>query len=400
MPILSVGFITKSSHFSVTTKHVLVDGMEQSNYLNVTRVCIMEHDRGCEFDPSVDLWIVDLVRLRRMDQYKFTHHHLLETLLQEYSPSPPWKVLLVDYSDQIDFRQPKLFERLKLPISTLSSKHAPAGAKNPHSHVRVALSSIVEDRRYSYLQEKIDVGHRYPIEDWLVGGGPTLHTPYTVRSDIVEAIKEVLATNFLVTSKVDSYDVLCGVHSTPRPMDVIHLWDPNATDRRQQHAARYRDDVSKRVQAMNGTTLKDDADTICASIEIRGQLGRAGRGGANFEYVQALMTSKIVVVAQRDVWEDHYRLMEALSSGTMVLSDDMLSLPRGLENGTSIVLFRDVNQMEGLIRYYLIHNEERVAVAKRGWQVAMNRHRSWHRLEELAFGCPLTGQGDGSICGD
>jgi hypothetical protein len=233
-----------------------------------------------------------------------------------------------------------------------------------------------------------------------VGGGPTLHTPYTVRSDIVEAIKEVLATNFLVTSKVDSYDVLCGVHSTPRPMDVIHLWDPNATDRRQQHAARYRDDVSKRVQAMNGTTLKDDADTICASIEIRGQLGRAGRGGANFEYVQALMTSKIVVVAQRDVWEDHYRLMEALSSGTMVLSDDMLSLPRGLENGTSIVLFRDVNQMEGLIRYYLIHNEERVAIAKRGWQVAMNRHRSWHRLEELAFGCPLTGQGDGSICGD
>jgi hypothetical protein len=57
------------------------------------------------------------------------------------------------------------------------------------------------------------------------------------------------------------------------------------------------------------------------------------------------MTSKIVVVAQRDRWEDHYRLMEALSRSTMVLLDDMISLLRGLENGTSIVLFRDVNQM-------------------------------------------------------
>jgi hypothetical protein len=52
-----------------------------------------------------------------------------------------------------------------------------------------------------------------------------------------------------------------------------------------------------------------------------------------------MLDTKIVVVTQRDQREDHYRLNEALISGTMVMTDRMLALPIELESGTSIVEF-------------------------------------------------------------
>jgi spore maturation protein CgeB len=99
------------------------------------------------------------------------------------------------------------------------------------------------------------------------------------------------------------------------------------------------------------------------------------------------------VVVQRDGWEDHYRLFEALASGPMVLADKMLGLPRGLENGTNLVLFDILLDMERLILHYLAWPEERIAISKRGLEMAMGQHRTWHRMEELVFGCPLTRTG-------
>ena len=92
----------------------------------------------------------------------------------------------------------------------------------------------------------------------------------------------------------------------------------------------------------------------------------------------------------RDGWEDHYRLFEALVSGACVFQDYMIGLPHGLENGTSIVMFRNPSELESLLSYYLSHEEERQAIARGGRDVAMSHHRSWHRLEQLVFGKALS----------
>ena len=73
---------------------------------------------------------------------------------------------------------------------------------------------------------------------------------------------------------------------------------------------------------------------------LAGNALQAGRRSVHSDYIQAMLNSKIVVVTQRDDWEDHYRLFEALVSGAMVMTDRMLSLPKGLENGVSIIEFQ------------------------------------------------------------
>lgn len=103
-----------------------------------------------------------------------------------------------------------------------------------------------------------------------------------------------------------------------------------------------------------------------------------------------MLEAKIIIVTQRDAWEDHYRLMEALVSGAMVMTDKMLSLPRGLENGTSVVEFESAEDLRQQILHYIRHPKERIEIARRGREVAMTYHRTWHRIEEVVFGRPLS----------
>ena len=80
--------------------------------------------------------------------------------------------------------------------------------------------------------------------------------------------------------------------------------------------------------------------------------------------------------------------MEALVGGACVFSDSMLGVPAGLENGTSVVFFTSATDLKNKILYYMSHPEERINIAKAGRSVAMRRHRSWHRMEEIIFGHP------------
>ena len=103
-----------------------------------------------------------------------------------------------------------------------------------------------------------------------------------------------------------------------------------------------------------------------------------------------MLGSKIVIVTQKDSWEDHYRMFEALACGPLVITDYMLALPNGLENGTHLLMFHSIAELHHLVQYYLSRDTERVEIAERGYQIAMNQHRSHHRLEHLIFGAPIT----------
>jgi spore maturation protein CgeB len=87
---------------------------------------------------------------------------------------------------------------------------------------------------------------------------------------------------------------------------------------------------------------------------------------------------------------DFYRLLEGIIAGACVFTDVMLTLPRGLKNGTSVVEYSSIRNLQDLILYYLEHDDERIRIAKAGRDVAMRQHRSWHRMEEVLFGRPIS----------
>jgi spore maturation protein CgeB len=116
---------------------------------------------------------------------------------------------------------------------------------------------------------------------------------------------------------------------------------------------------------------------------------RIGAGNVHFDYIQTFMSSKIVGVAQRVECEDQYRLMKSLASGAFVLTDPMVAPPEGLVNNTNCIVYENLSSLKRLIRYYLKHESKRQAIAKRGYTLALG-HQSWHRIETILFGRPLT----------
>ena len=129
---------------------------------------------------------------------------------------------------------------------------------------------------------------------------------------------------------------------------------------------------------------------MSTSIDEQGERRSVGRNALDPSYIRALLSAKIVVVAQKDGWEDHYRLMEALVCGPLVISETMIAPPKGLHHRENIIFFQSLEQLHSQVEYYLAHEEERGRIASAGWNMAMTRHRSWHRMEELLFGQQMT----------
>lgn len=128
---------------------------------------------------------------------------------------------------------------------------------------------------------------------------------------------------------------------------------------------------------------KFDKAVYSIFVDVTGKAEDKGRNEAQYEYLSKLLDSKIVVVAQKDRWEDHYRLMEALVSGAMVMSDPMLNLPSGLRDQESIVVYQSLDDLVTQVTYYLNNTEARQAIALAGYRAAMRQHRSWHMMQRI-----------------
>jgi hypothetical protein len=211
------------------------------------------------------------------------------------------------------------------------------------------------------------------------------HRPIGVRTDTVEAVQSVAQ---------ESYGLkLCHpIEELNRTIDVSYFWEFQNFTR--SHAS-LRDTVYLLLQDLQRN--RSDWNMV---VGPRGDMARRGRKQVSNEYIETLLDSKIVVVAQRDKWEDHYRLFEAIVAGAFVLTDRMLSLPRGLKAGVSVVEYNDADDLRSKLDYYLRNRQERVEIARRARFVAMSNHRSWHHMEEVVFGSPVTrcSEATGSAC--
>lgn len=107
-------------------------------------------------------------------------------------------------------------------------------------------------------------------------------------------------------------------------------------------------------------------------------IGRAWPGEMAEIYAQA----KIVVNAayNRDV---NMRVFEAMASGALLITDDAEGLEDLFVDGEHLVVYRDPEELPGLVRRFLDDEEARERIAAAGQREVLDRHTYAHRMSTL-----------------
>jgi len=212
------------------------------------------------------------------------------------------------------------------------------------------------------------------------------HSSYCVREDIVKKLSEY--------------------KNLPRDIDVSCFFDP-LNDRYSGAAKGWVE-----FNQLRGMRLKmedaighSDYRRLCPTILKMAQewygcnykmhIGKThsncveGRQTPQDKYVETMARSKIIVSAMPDGWEGDFRLMEAISSGALLLHNRMQHPPIGLVDKKHWVLYDDHEDMLDKVYYYLKNPNEAAKIANRGKDYVMNNHRPVHRVEQWLRVCGL-----------
>jgi hypothetical protein len=212
----------------------------------------------------------------------------------------------------------------------------------------------------------------------------------TVREDIVEAIDGYMkenhpsayeeASNKAIGHNEEdtSFHLSKAASQLPRPMDVRTFWNASVCN---MHCA-FRDHISEIVASV---PQRHPNLGIQTNTDVIGFIHNVGRNRVHPGFIHGLMTTKIIVLAQRDRWEGHSRLYETLLSGALVMSDPQTYWPYGTIDGENIVVYHSWVDLELKILYYLDpkNEEERMRIGQRGRETALTYHRSWQQSERL-----------------
>lgn len=83
-------------------------------------------------------------------------------------------------------------------------------------------------------------------------------------------------------------------------------------------------------------------------------------------------------------YANNMRLYEATGIGTFLLTDAGRNLAELFEPGDEVVVYRGEDDLVEKITYFLVHDEEREAIARAGHERTLREHTYAHRMEELA----------------
>ncbi len=353
-------------------RHIIMDGVEKSSRLTTT------DDVN---DPDA-LWIVDEARFDCFDDLipAIQKRWKYESDAVDLTPRP-WKIILMNFDDCQLLQRKCLIGITEIFKST---KYLYYGERKIMQDRDIEINEEdPDDKPFADFGEPIDFAEELWYEQDS-GSFVPFHCSvyplqYGVRSDIVEAIEHLQHVSLM--QKLGSMIMPNPVKTNlpKRPKDVAHFWNPD----RDTEYAYLRNNVTAAL--LDFADEPDNTDYIITADEV-GESERTGRNAVNENYAAALLSHKIIIVCQRDGWEDHYRLMEALAGGALVMTDPMHPLPAGIEDGKQVVVYESIAALKDKIKYFLEHEEERQEIAQSGHDVAMSRHRSWHRMEELVFG--------------
>jgi len=106
---------------------------------------------------------------------------------------------------------------------------------------------------------------------------------------------------------------------------------------------------------------------------------------ANDEVGQAYHDAKILL---NDHWDDmkeqgviSNRIFDALAAGAFVISDYMAEIDEEFEG--AVVTYQDKDDLKNKIDYYLTHEDERLAKAKLGQEIVLEKHTFSNRIEKM-----------------
>ena len=364
-------------------KHFMQDAVKRSSILEET------HD---PLDQAA-VWIYDPVRLKwnlAIDIVRnVTNDRIAKYGRDGYRP---WDFIIIDYNDDGFAFWNRVGEGMQKAMQ--SKTPVVRFATRRHVHKRALDVPQNESDHFEPLGEAIDWANHKQIGS--LNGVPRI-LRYGVRSDLVEHLEKKFGGGTFYESEVSESGnddaqgrginrQLIDLVSLNRPIDVFSPWrlgtDVNLAKHR-NGIAKALQDMSEEYNGVSGDPTKPKLEMMLSPV---GQRARTGRNSVQSDYVDALLRSKIVITSQRDRWEDHYRLMEGLACGTLVLTDPMSTFPHHLKDGESLVVYRSLSELKEKILYYIKHEDERLAIAQRGHHIAMNHHRSWHGLERIIFG--------------
>jgi len=366
--ISSVGDVRKQKVFlphsqgigvNSVSVHIIMDGLAKSE--------LLEHTYNMNDADAV--WVVDLVGFNCMEKLLPLVVRTLEKRARSSDPKSlqHWRVILLDYFDHGYAR----WKGCTLKLSAMLGKE----------NVFYATRYQMKDRRIVHEQgedENVpfhDLGHHIsfikPGEKIFSKGVVVRQLRYCIRTDQVEYLQRILQNDKNIQGRGEMDPV-----TLPRSFDVAHFWEVGSDIIHGNH----RDEISKTLLQLSRTT------NVTAFAGLKGHRGPTGRQHAQGAYLEALLDYKIVVVCQRDKWEGHWRLMEALLGGGMVMTDPMHPLPYLFEDGKSVIVYKSIAELKEKILYFLGHEDERLEIARRGHEIAMNHHRSWHIMERIVLG--------------
>lgn len=327
------------------------------------------------------LWMADVSQGAGPRKWCATLLEAIREALALVPPSFKFRIYIFDWSDS--------------PGWPSHHFHCPSLRKQVGaSNIVLLKRSVVVNRHWNATTSSVEVGHLLEelvrnYSHW--SAAPVRHVGYGVRTDLVNMLTSLVHPTLhpaLSLVKPPHNTTVTGVEWVDyleRPQQVAHYWPcgGGGVDRGGKVSnSQLRDTVSCRLQEW---CL---AKNTSVQVGLAGRANLEGRKEVSQEYALSLLQHEIVVVAQKDNWEDHYRLLEALVSGALVFTDFMWTLPEGLKDKHNIVVYRNVSDLVQQLEYYLwgVPLVQRRQMAVRGRRVAMDRHRSWHVMERALLG--------------
>ena len=77
------------------------------------------------------------------------------------------------------------------------------------------------------------------------------------------------------------------------------------------------------------------------------------------------------------------RVWDVLGAGGFMLTNFQAEIPQYFENGKDLVYFESINDMSKKVDYYLIHEDERIQIAKNGYEKVKKYHSYENRLRQI-----------------
>eukprot|EP00547_Thalassionema_nitzschioides_P008325 CAMPEP_0194228902 /NCGR_PEP_ID=MMETSP0156-20130528/43610_1 /TAXON_ID=33649 /ORGANISM="Thalassionema nitzschioides, Strain L26-B" /LENGTH=460 /DNA_ID=CAMNT_0038961425 /DNA_START=352 /DNA_END=1731 /DNA_ORIENTATION=- len=365
--------------------NILVDGWRHSNYFRLepptyvprNRWGAPQHQRPLLLEREDTIWVVDMRSFLPLREGRTTLDQLVNLINetktwqeQQNFAMPNLQVVLWDWRDRgaVNFCDQKQHQQAIPSLIKLLFRRDDDG-----SNLRFVNRCVVVPRKgqRSYFMNPKNIFPCYRpdktsrVEEKEIP--PLLQVPYTVRTDYATAILEEYSkyhhpSNNQSTSATTMTTTSLFPWTTHRPIDVGHFWNIS-----EEKDARLRNEVtSTLLRYINNTSSSNNSIPIIVAQSV--SVGKStGRTGISDTYTKALLTTKIVVVAQRDGYEDHYRFFEAMIGGGMVMTDFMYTLPEGYVDRVNVVIYDNSTHLVQLMEYYLQHSTERLEIAKQGW---------------------------------